>query len=113
VNASKLTPLGKADSILKEETEGLDPEKTEKYEETLQRYRKVKLAQLTVKILLYASIVTSIATALGLKADFIAKISSYIGTSVLIIIYAVLTYFTNLYRETFYIRRELLVNSQD
>jgi hypothetical protein len=44
VNASELAPLGRADSILKEEKEGLDPEKTEKYEETLQKYRKVKLA---------------------------------------------------------------------
>lgn len=112
MNISKLTPLGRADNILKEETEGLDPEKTGEYEDAYQKYRRVKSLQLAAKIFLYASIVTSIASAIGLNADFIARISSYIGTSVLIVIYAVLTYFSNIYREIFYVRRELLINSQ-
>lgn len=112
MDITKLTPLGRADYILKEETEGLDQEKTDEYEEAYQKYRRVKTLQLAAKIFLYASIVTAIASAIGINADLIAKISSYIGTSVLIIIYAALTYITKIYRETFYVRRELLINSQ-
>lgn len=112
MDISKLTPLGRTDKVLKEETEGLDTEKTEEYEDTFSRYRRIKILQLSVKILLYASIVTSVASAIGLNVEFIASISSYIGTTVLIIIYAGITYLTKMYREIFYVRREILINSE-
>lgn len=112
MDISKLTPLGRTDKVLKQETEGLDAEKTEEYEDTFSRYRRIKILQLSVKILLYASIITSVASAIGLNVEFIASISSYIGTTVLIIIYAGITYLTKMYREIFYVRREILINSE-
>jgi len=112
MDISKLTPLGRTDKVLKQETEGLDAEKTEEYEDTFSKYRRIKILQLSVKILLYASIVTSVASAIGLNVEFIASISSYIGTTVLIIIYAGITYLTKMYREIFYVRREILIKSE-
>lgn len=113
MNISKLTPLGRADIILKKEIEDVETKKRREYDGAYQKYRRIKILQLVTKIFLYASIVNSIATAIGLNVEFIANISSYIGTSVLIIIYSVLTYFSEVYREIFYVKRELLIGSQD
>ena len=110
---SEITPLGRADKVLKEETRELDEQKKEKYKDNYRKYRKIKTIQISIKILLYASIITSIAAAVGFNAEFIAKISSYVGTTLLIILYSGLTYFTKLYRETYLVRREILISSQD
>lgn len=112
MDLSKLTPLGRADRVLEEELENFDEEKREKYEQAYQSYRRAKISQLTVKILLYASIITSITATLGFNVEFISRIASYIGTSFLVILYAGLSYMTMIYRETFYVRRELMINSK-
>lgn len=109
---SDLTPLGRADKILEEELENFNREKREEYEQAFQRYRRVKISQLAVKILLYASIITSVTAILGFEIDFISRIAAYIGTTLLIILYAGLSYVTMIYREAFYVRRELMINSK-
>ncbi|MFB6115295.1 MAG: hypothetical protein ABEK04_03305 [Candidatus Nanohalobium sp.] len=107
----KITPLGRADKILKQELEGLDQEKAEEYEKAFKDYRKIKLAHIAVRILLYAGIITTITATFGIRTEFIAKISSYIGVTFLLILYAGLSYLTMIYREAFYVRRELLISS--
>lgn len=109
---SDLTPLGRADKILEEELENFNQEKRQEYEEAFQNYRRVKISQLAVKVLLYASIVTSVTATLGFNIDFISRIASYIGTSVLVILYAGLSYITMVYREGFYVRREIMISSK-
>lgn len=108
---SKLTPLGRADKLVKGELEGLDEDKLSDYEEAFTDYRRVKAAHIGVRVLLYASIVTSITATFGIRTEFIAQISSYIGVTVLFLAYAVLSYVNMVYREAFYVRRELLIKS--
>lgn len=111
VNLSKLTPLGRADSLVKKELEGLEEERLSDYNKAYADYRRVKALHVLVRILLYAGIITSVTATFGIRTDFIAKISSYIGLSVLFLAYAVLSYVNMVYREAFYVRREMLISS--
>lgn len=110
MNFSKITPLGRADKLLKEQIPELDEEKSREYEEASSRYRRTLMAYTVIKILLYASIVTSVAANIGLNLDIISQVSSYIGVTFLLIIYMGLTYLKRIYREEFYVRREILVS---
>lgn len=111
VDLSKLTPLGRADKLVKEELEGLEDERLIEYEEAYSNYRRIKSVHVAVRVLLYAGIITSITATFGIRTDFIAQISSYIGVSVLFLAYAVLSYLNMVYREAFYVRREILISS--
>lgn len=110
---SKLTPLGRADKLVKKELEGYDNDRLKDYEKVFKRYGRVKSAHLVVKILLYAGIITTVTATFGIETGFIAQIASYVGVSVLLIVYSALTYLDMVYREAFYVRRELLINSAD
>lgn len=110
MNLSKLSPIGRSDSILKEEL-GIE-EGTEEYEKALKKYRRTKTAQLAVMILLSATFVTSIAATFGVQTDLVSKIASYLGTTLLILIYTVLNYLSSTYRETFYVRRQLMIKEK-
>lgn len=107
---SKLTPTGRADKILKDALE--IEEGTEEYEDALKKYRRIKASQLTVTVLLSASLITSITTTFGVKLNLISQIASYIGTTILIALYTGLRYLTIIYRETLYIRRELMIQEK-
>jgi len=109
----ELTPLGKADKevrgFLKE---GLEPHQFDRYEAALKKYRYLKIIQGSLKVLLYASIVTSVAATFGLRGEFliIERIASYIGTSFIFVIYAFVSYFTMIRREAYHVQREILVS---
>lgn len=108
----ELTPLGKADKeVRKYLKDKLSDAEISRYKKALQHYRHMKFIQMVLKLLLYASIVASIATTIGLdEAKFIQKIASYIGTSALFFVYAVTSYITMIRRESYHVQREILIS---
>ena len=111
----RLTPLGRADIELKKylgaDEEMIDSQEFRSYEESLQKYRNLKLLQLTVKILLYAGLITSIAASFGIEEiKIINQIASYIGVTFLLIAYVTINYATMLHREEYHVKREILVS---
>lgn len=109
----ELTPLGKADKDVREYLkESLDPEQFDRYKTSLKHYRHMKLVQAALKILLYAGILTSVAAALGLGGQLriIQQIASYVGTSIIFVLYAATSYITMIRRETYHVQREILIS---
>ena len=111
----ELTPLGKADkevrSYLKK---GLEPHQFERYETSLNHYRHIKVVQASLKMLFYASIITSVAATVGLdQAQILQKIASYIGTSLIFVLYAVTSYIAMIRRETYHVQREILISKAE
>jgi len=71
----------------------------------------MKLIQGTLKILLYASIITSIAATFGIEGiRIIQQIASYMGTTVIFILFAATSYITMIRRETYHVQREILIS---
>lgn len=110
MNFSNITPLGRADKILKEEMLETETEKSKEYEQAYTKYRGIIAVHTAVRGLFYAGLITSLAANLGLDLNIISKISSYIGLSVLLLIYVLLSYLKTVYREEFYVRRGILIN---
>jgi len=111
----RLTPLGRADIELKnylsadEDIESSEEFKS--YEKALKKYRNLKILQMSVKVLLYAGLITSIAASVGLEQiSILNQIASYIGVTFLLLGYAVTNYATMLHREEYHVRREILVS---
>ena len=106
----RLTPLGRADHQIREFLEDkLDKQEFEQYNKTLMRYRNFKLVQQTIRALFYASAITSIATVFNLDLSIIAEIASYLGFTLLLVLYVVFTYLTMLYREDYYVQRDIVL----
>ena len=111
-----LTPLGRAELLIEEylEKEGIE-EQTEElidYERVLSRYQNLNILQIIVKVLLYAGVITSVATSIGLQqVQIINQIASYIGVSFLALAYIITNQFTKLYREEYQIKREILISN--
>lgn len=108
----ELTPLGKADKEVRGYLkERLDKEQFERYHSALKHYRHMKFIQTTLKILFYASIITSVAATYGLnQAMIIQKVASYIGTSLIFVLFAITSYITMIRRETYHVQREILIS---
>lgn len=108
----RLTPLGRADLELKESLkEEIGPDKLDKYEKSLNRYRDLRILNDFFRILLYASIITSVATTFGFnQLRIIEQIASYIGTTMLLIFYGITRYFSVVARESYHVQREILIS---
>ena len=109
----RVTPLGRADDDVREyvKNSNLDQERLEDYEAVLNKYRTHRGIHNFVKLFLYAGIVTSVATTFGFEeAELIAQIASYIGVSILFLLYSASLYFSELYREEFHVKREILIS---
>lgn len=111
----ELTPLGKADKEVRDYLkEGLEPHQFERYQSSLNHYRHMKVIQAGLKMLFYASIIASIATTVGFdQVQLLQKIASYIGTSVIFVLYAVTSYLAMIRRETYHVQREILVSKAE
>lgn len=111
------TPIGRADQDLKkylDDHQEFDKEKLKEYDKVLKKYRANKGLHNGVKVLLYAGIITSIATTIGFtQAQLIAQIASYIGVTVLLILYGITLYFSQLYKEDFHVKREILISNAE
>ena len=110
-----LTPLGRADQELKKyldlDKSIFDSEEFVNYEESLKKYRNLKLLQLVVKVLLYAGVITSVAASVGLEElKIINRIASYLGVTFLLAAYLIVNYATMLHREEYHVKREILVS---
>ena len=108
----QLTPLGRADKEVREFLrDELSKEELSEYERALDKFRSAKMLHLIVKSLLYAGLITSIATTVGLdQAYILQKIASYIGVTLLLIIYGISRYFMDLYREHYHVQREIVIS---
>lgn len=105
------TPIGEADSVLEEylNQEDKSSEYYTDYKKSFRNYVYSKRFQIVVKILLSASFISSAAAAFGFGLDFITKLASYIGFSVLVGSYFVSRYFVMRYKEKMYVHREILL----
>ncbi len=107
----KLTPLGRADQELRDHLgEQADSDLFRKYEKSLNYYRTAKFSQTIVKALLYASLITSVIATFGFEqVQLLQQIASYIGATILIILYAFTSYYSLLRRESYHVKREILL----
>lgn len=108
----EITPLGRADKEVREFLrDELSKEELRDYEKALDKFRSAKMIHLIIKSLLYAGLITSIATTVGLdQAYILQKIASYIGVTFLLIIYGTSKYFMDLYREHYHVQREIVIS---
>lgn len=109
----ELTPLGKADKEVRSYLEKrLGDHQMERYRSSLQHYRHMKLIQTTIRVLLYASIITSFAATFGLKGriQILQQVASYLGTTVLLVLYAITSYITLIRKENYHVQREILIS---
>ncbi|MFP4038870.1 MAG: hypothetical protein ACLFTA_03755 [Candidatus Nanohaloarchaea archaeon] len=109
----RVTPLGRADQDLKAylKDKKFEEERLAEYEKSLGKYRANKAIHNIVKLFLYAGIVTSIATTFGIEqARYIAQAASYIGVTLLLMMYALTLYLSELYREEYHVKREILIS---
>lgn len=108
----ELTPLGKADKEVREFLkDNLKDEQFDRYEKSLSYYRNLKMVQAFLRALLYASIITSIAATIGLtEFRILQRIASYLGTTMIIVLYAIVSYFTMIRRESYHVQREILIS---
>lgn len=111
----ELTPLGKADKEVRDYLkQGLEPHQFERYQNSLNHYRHIKVIQSSLKMLFYASIIASVATTVGLNgAQILEKVASYIGTSVIFVLYAITSYISMIRRETYHVQREILISKAE
>jgi len=108
----ELTPLGKADKEVRSYLrKRLEQDQIDDYRNALEQYRHIKTVQIVVKTLFYASIVTSIAATIGLEDQFriFQRVASYIGTSVLFVMFSITSYITLIRRENYHVQREILI----
>lgn len=111
----KLTPLGRADVEMKkyfeEDKDFRDSKEFKDYEASRKKYRNRKMFQLSIKVLLYASVITSIAVSLGIPyLRIINRIASYLGLTVILVLYVIALYITSLYKEEYHLKREILIS---
>lgn len=112
----KLTPLGRADVELRQHFEDdgdfYESDEYEEYEASRKKYRNRKIAQMSIKTLLYAGVITSVAASFGVPhLKIINQIASYIGVTFLLLLYAVALYSASLQKEEYHLKREILVSS--
>lgn len=108
------SPLGRAHQKLERYLEGDLSASRKEYIKAYRKYRTNRAALLGVKSLLYAGLITSVLTTAGIGgAELIAQVASYIGVTVLLVFYAVFRYLSELYREEYHVRREILIAREE
>lgn len=112
----KLTPLGRADVELRnhfeDNEEFYSSSEYEEYEASRKKYRNRKLIQMSIKTLLYAGVITSVAASVGVPhLAIINEIASYIGVTFLLVLYAAALYTASLQKEEYHLKREILVSA--
>lgn len=108
----RLTPLGRAESEVRHfSSEVLESRELEKYSRSLNKYRSAKLINIILKGLLYAGLITSLATTFGLpQAYLLQKVASYIGVTLILVLYGFSKYISNIYKEEYHVQREIVIS---
>lgn len=106
----RLSAVGAADQRLRERLKGKDIDWTD-YEKELDNYRLSRVFFNATRILFYAGLINSIASTFNIWAvGIIQQIASYIGVTVVLILYVITRHITSRRQEIYRIERELLVN---
>lgn len=109
----QLSAIGAADQRLKDKLEG-EEVNWKAYEKELEKYRRSLSIFNVTRVLFYAGLINSVASTFNIYgAGIIQQIASYIGVTVIIILYTIARHFTNRRRELYRLERELLINSVD
>lgn len=109
----RLTPEGKADHQLRQFLKDKSEEKDfTEYDDSWEKYRKFKTVQTISKILLYASIITSVAASFNFNLRFITTLASFLGPTLLLILYAATTYISKVYKEELHVQRDILLYNE-
>ena len=108
----RFTPLGRADGQIRDFLEKrLDDRHFQRYNRSLNKYRNFLLIRNILRVLLYASLITSIAASFNLNLSIINRIVSYLGFSVIALLYLIASYFAMLYREEYHVQRDILITT--
>ena len=108
-----LTPIGRVDQELRKEVKDIETEEYLKYEKAYRRYRHTRKAEVSFRILLYAGLVTSFATSIGIEQlEILQTIATYIGVSVIFLMYALTGFINKRAKENMYFRREVLLSEK-
>lgn len=108
-----LSPVGYVDQELRKEIDDLETEEFSEYEKAYRRYRHTRKAEISLRILLYAGLLTSFATSIGIEQlEILQTIATYIGVTLLFVFYALTGYVNKRARENLYFRREILISNR-
>lgn len=109
----RLTPLGAADRTIRDTFDGVPSgRERERYERATSRYRRAQRLQDVFRLLFYASIVTTLASTLGIpQVRIIQAIHAYLGTTVSFLLFLVAGYVAAIRREQYYTQRSILIAS--
>ncbi len=105
-----ITPIGATDYELRKrvDEEELD---FDKYDEALQSYRFAQAVFNISRVLLYAGLISSIASTFNIYGlGIIEQIASYIGATVTFILYTVTRHIAGRRKEIYRLEREMLLN---
>lgn len=107
----RLTPTGAADRTIREAFgDAFDTEHGKQYRRTRQRFQRAQRTRDLFRVLFYASLVTSVVTALGLpQLRIIQTLHSYIGTTVIFVLFLAASYLTAIRRERYHTQRSIFI----
>jgi hypothetical protein len=65
-----------------------------------------------LKVLFYASLVTSLAATIGLESELrvVEQVASYLGTTVIFVLFVITGYISMIRRENYHVQREILIS---
>ena len=108
-----LSTVGHVDQELRKEIDDLETEEFLEYEKAYRRYRHTRKAEISFRILLYAGLLTSFATSIGIEQlEILQTIATYIGVTLLFVFYALTGYINKRAKENLYFRREILISNR-
>lgn len=107
----RLTPLDAADLTIHETVgDHVDDALLARYEAARDAYLHMRWLYHIVRVLFYASLISTVATAFGLEQlQVIQSLQSYIGTPALLLLLLLTRYLGRVRRERYEVRREHLI----
>ena len=107
----RLSPLGRADKKIRNHmlTE-LNENELQEYDNSVERYRKTLAIKNGLRVLLYASVITSAAATFNIDLSIISRIASYLGFTVILSFYMLTSYLAAIYKEDYHVQRDKALN---
>ena len=108
-----LSPVGHVDQELRKVIDDLETQEFSEYEKAYRHYHRTRKAEISFRILLYAGLLTSFATSIGIEQlEILQTIATYIGVTLLFVFYALTGYVNKRAKEKLYFRREILLSNK-
>lgn len=106
--------LSRLDLEVRKYIDDFEGNEFKKYSIAMKKYRNIRILHFIIRILLYASIVTTVSYIVGFgELVIIEKIATYIGTTLLLAIYLILDYIAMIRKETYLLKREILISKNN